>query len=346
MSKIYLRGTIVSASYDVDWLANYIERGVITPESRLRRDIAAANRTEPLDLHIHSPGGSIFAANEMYAALTAWKKETGQTIKVSIGGMAASAAANLVLMLAPDTVAVTPLTKIMFHGASTETWGGQGAHTDSADLLASINNDVKSAIVSRLKFPAAEVETWFAEGRMKWLNATEALACGLATEITAAAPEPAKKNPLSSSLRAASALLTEGGFAIAASAVENALAELPDEPDAMATVTAQLTDLTARLDAAETAKLALAADLATAQATATAAETAKTALSADLATTRAALAKLTPASGAPEGDAHATGPANHRTAIAQIIEETPGITSAAANLAAVKRWPHLRNKIR
>ncbi len=68
MARIDIRGVIVPSDYDVSFLFPYIQKGLITPESYVRKQIEA-NKDDTLDLYINSQGGSVFAGNEMINAL-------------------------------------------------------------------------------------------------------------------------------------------------------------------------------------------------------------------------------------------------------------------------------------
>jgi len=182
MNRIELRGVLVPSEYDGSWAEPYIARGVFTPESRFRAALAAADKTQPLEVYINSPGGSVMVGDEMANATLAWKAETGQAVNVTIGAMAASAAAVYAITVA-DRLRAYANAKMMFHGAYTLTDGGQGAHEDTAELLAKINGVAKARLVSRYALAPETVEQWFAEGRAGWLSATDMQAAGIASEI-------------------------------------------------------------------------------------------------------------------------------------------------------------------
>ena len=182
MNKIDLRGVIVSSFYDDEYFAGYIARGIICPESYFRRELAKADKGQPLQVHINSPGGSVFATYEMLNALRAWREETKQPASVTIGALAASCGA-IFAVLSGVPVKAYKNAKIMFHSATCFVDGGPGAMTDTADLLGKINAEVKTALVGRYALAPDAVEAWFAEGRMGWLDAAEAKACGLVSEI-------------------------------------------------------------------------------------------------------------------------------------------------------------------
>ncbi len=190
-NKLQIRGVIVGSEFDSAWAQSYIDKGIITPESRFRSALNAADPKQPLDVYINSPGGSVFAGNQMANDLLEWKRTTGQKVNVTIGAMAASMGAVLPVQAA-DTVAAYPNSKIMFHGASSGTYGGEGAMKDSAELLGKINTDIKTALVSRYKADPDEVAQWLEEGREKWLTADEAKKLGMVNTILDGSAEPLK----------------------------------------------------------------------------------------------------------------------------------------------------------
>lgn len=189
---IEIRGVIVGADYDMDYMFRYIHRGLITPESYFRRELAKAPTGEPLDVYINSPGGSVFAGYEMINALRSWQEGTGQSVNVTLGGMAASMAAYMAAYFGP--VRAHANTKIMYHGASAGVWGGSSAMRDEAKLLDDINAELQTMLVTRYALDSDRVAEWFAEGRQGWLTAREAQTAGLVYEIIdaqAAMPERA-----------------------------------------------------------------------------------------------------------------------------------------------------------
>lgn len=187
MKRIEIRGVIVPSAYDCAWLADYIAKGLFTPESRIRAALAAAG--DDVELYINSQGGSVFAGNEMINALKQFKA-TGKKLEITVGAMAASMAANIVAMAGADHVRAFSNSKFMFHGAYGLTEGGKGAHEDSAAMLASINNDVIAKLLTLPGAKKSEVKGWFEEGRMGWLSAQQALDMGLISEIADAQDAP------------------------------------------------------------------------------------------------------------------------------------------------------------
>ena len=183
VSKLQIRGILVSSAFDNEWWASELESGLITPLSRVETALAEAATDEPLQVYINSPGGSVFSGHEMKNALVSWRNATGQAVEITVGAMAASAAATIAVMLGP--VKAYANTLFMFHSAQTEQYGGAGAMTDAADLIDKINEQVMSVLVSRYGIDATTVSQWFAEGRMGWMTADEAKEAGMVSEIIA-----------------------------------------------------------------------------------------------------------------------------------------------------------------
>lgn len=219
MKRIEIRGVIVPSAYDCEWLADYIAKGLFTPESRVRAALAAAG--DDVELYINSRGGSVFSGNEMVNALKEFKA-TGKQLHITVGAMAASMAANIVALAGADKVRAHQNAKFMFHGAQGLTEGGKGAHEDSAVLLASVNADVVAALTALPKAKKSEVKGWFEEGRAGWLSAQQALDMGLIHEIigSAAAPLEAISEDVAQKM-------LEGGMDVAAFDFEDPSATVP-----------------------------------------------------------------------------------------------------------------------
>ena len=189
--KVKIQGTIVSPDYDDSFFESWIDKGVITPSSRVVGSIE--NATEPIDLYINSYGGDVFAGGEMMIALLK-ASAAGKLASVEVGTIAASMAANIVAALRANGVPVTANanSEMMFHGCYTETVGGAQHHEDVAESLRNVN---ESVIANLNRIGITECRAWFAEGREKWIGAEDGLAMGLFSEIKgteAEAPTDAK----------------------------------------------------------------------------------------------------------------------------------------------------------
>ena len=189
--KVKIQGTIVSPDYDDGFFESWIDKGVITPSSRIVGSIE--NATEPIELYINSYGGDVFAGGEMMIALH-MASAAGKLASVEVGTIAASMAANIVAALRANGVPVTANanSELMFHGCYTETVGGAQHHEDVAESLRNVN---ESVIANLNRIGITECRAWFAEGREKWIGAEDGLAMGLFSEINgteAEAPTDAK----------------------------------------------------------------------------------------------------------------------------------------------------------
>ena len=209
MKRIEIRGVIVSGNYDGDWADQYIQRGIFTPESRVRKAFAEAD--DDVELYINSQGGSIFAGNEIVNVIQAFRA-TGRKVEITVGALAASMAAIIVANADASDVKVHQNSRIMFHGALMLTEGGAGAHEDSASLLASINQQVIDKLTGKNPDMADEITGWFEEGRAGWLSAQQAVDMGIAGSIIGEDADAAPKV----SKEAAQAMLDNGGIDIAA----------------------------------------------------------------------------------------------------------------------------------
>ena len=189
--KVKIQGTIVSPDYDDGFFESWIDKGIITPSSRVVGSIE--NATEPIELYINSYGGDVFAGGEMMIALLK-ASAAGKLASVEVGTIAASMAANIVAALRANGVPVTANanSELMFHGCYTETVGGAQHHEDVAESLRNVN---ESVISNLNRIGITECRAWFAEGREKWIGAEDGLAMGLFSEINgteAEAPTDAK----------------------------------------------------------------------------------------------------------------------------------------------------------
>ena len=189
--KVKIQGTIVSPDYDDGFFESWIDKGIITPSSRVVGSIE--NATEPINLYINSYGGDVFAGGEMLIALLK-ASASGKLASVEIGSIAASMAANIVAALRANGVPVTANanSELMFHGCYTETIGGAQHHEDVAESLRNVN---ESVITNLNRIGITECRGWFSEGREKWIGAEDGLAMGLFSEINgtkAEAPTDAK----------------------------------------------------------------------------------------------------------------------------------------------------------
>lgn len=251
MKRIELRGVIVSGNYDGEWADQYIQRGIFTPESRVRKAFAEAD--DDVELYINSQGGSVFAGNEIVNVIHAFRA-TGRKVEITVGALAASMAAIIVANSDASDVKVHQNSRIMFHGALMLTEGGAGAHEDSASLLASINQQVIDKLTGKNPDMSDEIKGWFEEGRAGWLSAQQAVDMGIAGSIIGEDADAAPKV----SKDAAQAMLENGGMDIAAFDFEPPKAEAgytgTEETNGAFVPLAEYETLKARLSGLQSAK--------------------------------------------------------------------------------------------
>jgi ATP-dependent Clp protease, protease subunit len=162
-----------------------------------RQFIAALAQTSgPVTLRLNSPGGSVFGAQAMVAAMRAHTAP----ITAQIDSLAASAASVIAAECAECVMA--PGSMLMIHKAWGMTIGNADDHAQAADLLSKLDGQIASAYARRAGDDDKEkylgmmaAETWF--------DADEAVAAGLADRVlTENAQRPAAKWDLSAYLAA------------------------------------------------------------------------------------------------------------------------------------------------
>lgn len=128
-----------------------------------------------MNLHINTPGGSVFDGVAIHNALRAHPAR----VTVRIDGLAASAGSFVAM--AGDVVEIAPNGMMMIHNAQGATMGDARVHEEQAALLAKLNNVIAGMYAERSGEPAA---TWLAAMDAEtWYSASEAVAAGLADRI-------------------------------------------------------------------------------------------------------------------------------------------------------------------
>lgn len=129
---------------------------------------SAADKT--IHLHINSPGGDVFEARAMAAALVA---HAGQVIS-HIDGIAASAATYLAL--AANEVRITEGGLFMVHNSWTLAMGDHADLRQTADLLQKIDGTINADYARKTGATPEQVAAWM--DAETWFTAQEALAAG------------------------------------------------------------------------------------------------------------------------------------------------------------------------
>ena len=161
--QLRLEGPIDSDNYWGD---------AVTPQA-FRTELNAGEGD--LTVWINSPGGSVFAAAEIYSMLKDYKGK--KTVKID--ALAASAAS--VVAMAGDRVLISPPALIMIHDPMTVAMG----NAKDMEKVIGVLNEIKESIIN-----AYRTKTGLSRGKIAqlmedetWLNAKKAVELGFADEI-------------------------------------------------------------------------------------------------------------------------------------------------------------------
>ena len=151
-STIWLYDVIASDDDEANWF------GGISP----RQFMAALSATTgPVTIRINSPGGSVFGAQAMVAAMRAH----GEPITAQVDSLAASAAS--VIASEAATTVMAPGAMLMIHKAWGMAIGNEGDMRDTAELLSKIDRQIAETYARRSEGSADDylalmaAETWF-----------------------------------------------------------------------------------------------------------------------------------------------------------------------------------------
>ncbi len=153
------------------------------------REVATAH----IELHVNSPGGSVFDGVAIYNSLVQHPAQ----VTAYVDGLAASAASFIVQ--AADEIVMNPGSMMMVHDAIGMTWGNAFDHRTMADLLAQVSDSIADLYAARA---GGEPAAWRAVmeengGEGRWYTSREAVDAGLADRVAgdpegdAAPAEPA-----------------------------------------------------------------------------------------------------------------------------------------------------------
>lgn len=154
----------------------------ITPKAF--HDDLIACEGKPLDVHINSPGGDVFAAQAIYNQLKAY---TGK-VTMYIDGMCASAAT--IIACAGDTVIMPSNTIYMIHNPQSAMLGYYAA--PQLDKISASLSAVKQTIVNvymaRVQGALSEIQLKNKMDSETWMTADQAKSYGFIDEISDAIP--------------------------------------------------------------------------------------------------------------------------------------------------------------
>ena len=185
-SKIVIYGGIGRYS-DVD------PRAVIS-----QIDAAEADGAQSIDVHINSPGGSVFDGVAIYNALL----QSPLRVRVVIDGLAASAAS--LIAMGADTIEIAKNGRLMIHRARAAVFGPAASMRKMAQILDGIDADLVQTYADRTGQDPAEIKKLV--NAETWLTAARAVELGFADKISgAAAGDGGAKNTADEAEIAASA---------------------------------------------------------------------------------------------------------------------------------------------
>ncbi|HEY6926404.1 MAG TPA: head maturation protease, ClpP-related [Steroidobacteraceae bacterium] len=139
--------------------------------------------TPKITVYVNSPGGDVFDGIAIHTALAQSKAH----VTTFNTGIAASAASYI--MMAGDTIKTARNAMWMLHDASGLVWGNATAMREQANLLDKLSMNIADMYAMQA---GGTKEEWFArmENTETWYTGEEAMAVGLADEMTDADEEP------------------------------------------------------------------------------------------------------------------------------------------------------------
>ena len=158
--------------YDVIGLDFWTGEGVTAKQ--FARDLDGI-KASTIHLHINSPGGDVFEARAMVAAM---HRHSARFV-VHIDGLAASAASFIAAH--GDEVEIQQGGFVMVHNAWTIAIGDRNAMLETATLLEKVDGSIADDYVAKTKQPRDVVVGWMNDET--WFTADEAKAAGLADRI-------------------------------------------------------------------------------------------------------------------------------------------------------------------
>lgn len=170
-ADLYLEGEIASETWYGD---------EVTPAA-FRADLAKAAGKD-VTVWINSPGGDVFAASVIYAALMEHKGR----VNVRIEGLAASAAS--VVAMAGDTVSMAATAYLMIHNPWTLTMGDADDLRHEADVLDEVAEGIILAYQIKTGLSRTKLREMMADET--WMSARTAIDLGFADELIARSGDP------------------------------------------------------------------------------------------------------------------------------------------------------------
>lgn len=171
---INIYGPVVDSSW---W-----NEGVVTPK-QIQDALQSASNVSQINVHINSPGGSVFSGQAIYNML----KQHPANVTVYIDGLAASIAS--IIAMAGNKIVMPPGTMMMIHNPLVTMYGSYEASEmrDTADFLDKIKESLVATYTSR-KTNKTKDEIIALMDATTWLTAQNAVDIGFADEVEGSTP--------------------------------------------------------------------------------------------------------------------------------------------------------------
>lgn len=168
--RIDIKGTIIPN--DEKWIYETYEIESVCPRDVLEK-LEKANG-QPVNVHINSGGGCVFAGSEIYSVLRGYCGE----VNIYIDGLAASAA-SVIACAAKSYIAPTAM--IMVHNVQGCESGDYNSMDKMSDTLKKTNEAIAAAYVEKSGMTLEKALEMM--NRETWLTAEDAVKLGLCDEI-------------------------------------------------------------------------------------------------------------------------------------------------------------------
>jgi len=139
------------------------------------RSLKSLGDVDYIELHINSPGGSVFDGAAIYNMLIDHKA----LVDVRVDGLAASIAS--IIALAGDQITIAKNAMMMVHNPSAMAWGGASDMRKMASTLDKVKETLITVYSDRMNLPDDEISQIMNDE--SWYTAKEAVDAGLADVI-------------------------------------------------------------------------------------------------------------------------------------------------------------------
>ena len=165
MMDIDIKGDIIED--DSQWIYDWIGWSYTSPKNVISK-LKEANG-EDITLKINSPGGSVFAASEIYSELRSY----GGQVNIKIVGLAASAASVIAMAGFSE---MSPTAQMMVHNVASSASGDYKAMDHMSEILKNANDTIANAYINKTGMSREEAlkimdnETWLTAEKAKELG--------------------------------------------------------------------------------------------------------------------------------------------------------------------------------